>query len=129
MNKPARRQAREQLTPYAEAWRQRAHREAYTAAVWRCYVRSRIPEISNLLIERYGTKKVVLFGSFARDEAIPGSDIDLLVAELPMELIIDATVAAERIVPDVSVDLVPLECARPEVLARIQTEGILLHDR
>jgi len=31
------------------------------------------------LVERYGIKSLYLFGSLARDEAHPGSDVDLLV--------------------------------------------------
>jgi predicted nucleotidyltransferase len=30
-------------------------------------------------LERYGAKKIAIFGSYARDEAKPESDIDILV--------------------------------------------------
>ncbi|NQE44497.1 hypothetical protein C5S31_00560 [ANME-1 cluster archaeon GoMg2] len=31
------------------------------------------------ILERYGAKKIAIFGSYARDEAKPESDIDIIV--------------------------------------------------
>ena len=31
------------------------------------------------ILERYGVKKIAVFGSYARDEAKPESDVDILV--------------------------------------------------
>ena len=39
-----------------------------------------IREAFPLLREAYGLKSIDVFGSVARDEALPGSDIDLLVS-------------------------------------------------
>lgn len=35
-----------------------------------------------VLSERFGIKKIALFGSFARDEATQSSDIDLVILEM-----------------------------------------------
>jgi predicted nucleotidyltransferase len=124
MSDPAYTDSPDWLASYVEAWRGRASCEAAAAALWRRQVAARLPAFVELLVKRYGVTKVVLFGSFARGEAAPGSDLDLLVEGLPMERLIEATVALERLLPhDITLDLVPAEQARPEVLARIAGEG------
>jgi predicted nucleotidyltransferase len=118
------------LASYVEAWRGGTSREAAAAALWRQQVAARLPALVDLLVERYGVTEVVLFGSFARDEAAPGSDLDLLVEGLPMERLIEAMVALERLLPHhITLYLVPVERARPEVLARIAGEGVRLDER
>lgn len=119
----------ELLTQYIEGWRSRSRREAKAAAAWRECVRKRIDAVSEILAEDFGASKIVLFGSFARAEASPGSDVDLLVSGIPTERIIQATVAAERIVGDANVDLVPVESARPAVRERADSEGVVLYGR
>jgi predicted nucleotidyltransferase len=44
-------------------------------AVWRA-----VKEHARFLVQRYPEiRRIVLFGSFARDRAVPGSDLDLLI--------------------------------------------------
>jgi predicted nucleotidyltransferase len=41
--------------------------------------RSAIDSITAQLVEKYRPEKIILFGSAARGEAAPGSDVDLLI--------------------------------------------------
>lgn len=75
-----------------------------------------------------------LFGSFARDEATPSSDVDVAVlleggapktlAELPTRLAEDLGALARR-----PVDLVVLDGAPPDLIHRVLRDGRLLLDR
>lgn len=77
------------------------------------------------LAERYGVRRVVLFGSVARGEATSESDVDLAVEGLaPADLLAAMAVAAERI--GRPVDLVRLEEASPSMASRIGDEGVPL---
>jgi predicted nucleotidyltransferase len=97
------------------------------AAAWRGRLRRRIEKAAVMLGQEFGASRVLLFGSFARAEASPGSDVDLLATGIPFEKILDATVAAERIIEDAQVDLVPAEAARPFVHERAESEGVILY--
>ena len=85
-------------------------------------IRAMIPSVADLLVRDFGVRKVVLFGSLARGDGRPDSDIDLAVEGLPPELTFRAMARAADIAGR-HVDLVPLETARPEVLAIIEREG------
>lgn len=80
-----------------------------------------------MLAEDFGATRVLLFGSLARGTATPRSDVDLLIAGLPFERLIEATVRADRLLAEASADLVPADRVRPEILARALAEGIVLH--
>jgi predicted nucleotidyltransferase len=97
------------------------------AAAWRDRLRKRIETVALMLAENFGASRIVLFGSFARAEASPGSDVDLLTSGVPSEGIIEATAAAERIIGGARVDLVPTESARPVVRKRAESEGVVLY--
>jgi len=91
-------------------------------------IKATIPSVVELLTRVYGARKVILFGSLVRGDARPDSDIDLAVEGLApadtFRALARATGVAGR-----HVDLVPLEDARPEVLAIIAREGEVLFDR
>jgi hypothetical protein len=53
--------------------------------------------------------------------------VDLLVTGLPPQRLFEAAAAAERLLPMADIDLVPIELARPEVVARAEYEGRLLY--
>jgi predicted nucleotidyltransferase len=78
------------------------------------------------LVREYGATRIVLLGSLVREEARPGSDIDLLVHGLSPSKVFEAGAAADRMMGDVSVDLVPAEIARAEIRARAEQEGEVL---
>ena len=86
-----------------------------------------VPLVADCLAQEFGVRRVVLFGSVARGTAREESDIDLAVEGLaPGHLFRTMARAAE--VAGRPVDLVPLEDARPEVLAILAVEGQVIRD-
>jgi predicted nucleotidyltransferase len=88
-----------------------------------------------VLVERYGAQRVWLFGSLARLRAVHNaSDIDLAVEDLSSDQYFAALATLWDIVTDTDVspaftlDLVPLEDARPGLVNLIRTEGKLLYE-
>lgn len=66
--------------------------------------RSAIASITAQLIEKYQPEKIILFGSAARGEATPGSDVDLLIikSDTPLygaDRIMEVSRLIERDVP------------------------------
>jgi hypothetical protein len=115
------------IADYVAGWRERDRRAASDAGAWRAAVRARLPALVGLLTRDFGARRILLFGSLARGEAGPGSDLDLLVDGLWAARLIEATVAAERLLGDVDLDPVPTQLARPGVAARASAEGELLY--
>ena len=90
-------------------------------------IRSVVPVVADVLAREFSVRKVVLFGSIARGLAGSYSDIDLAVEGLPPEQTFRAMARAADVAGR-NVDLVPLEDARPEVLAIIEREGEVIRD-
>lgn len=105
----------------------RARQERAAAAAWRARMLARLPAVARMLRGDFGARQVLLFGSLARGEAGPGSDVDLLVDGLAMADLIRATVRAERLLEEAHADLAPRASARPEVRARAESEGRVIH--
>lgn len=80
-----------------------------------------------LLKEKFGATRVVLFGSLAHGAWFtPRSDIDLLVEGISPEAFFKAEEAVEALASGYKVDLLePRECS-PELLSRIDEEGLEL---
>jgi predicted nucleotidyltransferase len=117
------------LASYVYGWRRRSRLEAEKVTAWRERVRARIDPVVKMLVRDFRVSRVVLFGSFARGEAVPGSDVDLLVTGISAERVLDAVVAADRILRESALDLVPSELARPVVRERAEREGVVLYGR
>jgi uncharacterized protein len=115
------------LSSYVEGWRMRERARQREETEWRARIAARLPQVVRMLAEDFGATRVLLFGSLARGAAEPGSDVDLLVDGLPLELLVAATVRADRLLAEASADLVPADRVRPEVLSRALAEGVLLH--
>lgn len=115
------------LTSYVQGWTERARRRAAADAAWRDKILARIDEVVALLRDDFGVRRILLFGSFARGEAKPGSDLDLLVDDLPNDRLIEATSALERLLKEVDVDLVLVRSAYPAIKARAESEGTPLY--
>lgn len=115
------------LESYVDGWRQRALRAEGERSAWQHGLRARLKAVVDLLVRDYGVRRIVLFGSLARDEARPGSDVDLLVDGLGLEHLVEASAQAGRILQDADVDLVPAQVARPEILIRAELEGQVLY--
>src|SRR5438105_4727804 len=81
-----------------------------------------------LLKQEFGVKRVVLFGSLARG---PGrfyarSDVDLAVWKLDEQRYFNAVARLLDLDPEIGVDLVEAEYAKPSLKVAIEREGIEL---
>ncbi|MCB9727200.1 MAG: nucleotidyltransferase domain-containing protein [Deltaproteobacteria bacterium] len=102
--------------------RQRAEATRARALSRAAALRERLPAARALLVDGYGARRVVLFGSLATGEVHEGSDVDLAVEGLPKLAYFDA-LAALMDAMETRVDLVRLEDAPPSLAARIEAEG------
>lgn len=78
------------------------------------------------LRDRYGVSRLALFGSFARDEASPGSDLDLLVT-FDGRPDFDRFMGLKLYLEDLfgtAIDLVTPGAVRPELRGPIEREAI-----
>lgn len=114
------------VSQYVEGLRARLESRREEEQARRERLRAALPLAVERLVREFGVRRVVVFGSLARDEAGLESDVDLLVEGLPPERLFEASAALSRDL-DSEVDLVPAEAARPEVLRRALEEGQLLH--
>jgi predicted nucleotidyltransferase len=90
-------------------------------------IRATVPLVADVLVREFGVRRVVLFGSVARGAARPDSDIDIALEGLPPGQTFHAMARAAEVAGR-NVDLVPMEGARPEVLATIDREGEVIRD-
>ncbi|HTT83298.1 MAG TPA: nucleotidyltransferase domain-containing protein [Rhizomicrobium sp.] len=76
-------------------------------------------------------ERIVLFGSRARGDAAPRSDIDLAIAcpRADPKVWSDIIEAADEAPTLLQIDLVRMETAPPELLAEIAREGRVLYER
>ena len=87
----------------------------------------RVRRAASLLRERFGARRVVLFGSLAhRAWFTTDSDVDLAVEGLPPEHYWDAWRLVEEVVADRPVDLVEIESASPSLRHAINQHGVEL---
>lgn len=103
--------------------RERLRRARERAAAWNVEAASQAWAAARRLRSEFGAREVILFGSVARGEGRPGSDVDLLVDGVPDERWFDACAAAADEVRCAEVDMVPRRHARPHVLQRALAEG------
>jgi predicted nucleotidyltransferase len=75
-------------------------------------------------------ERIVLFGSRARGDAMPRSDIDLAVAcpRADPKVWSDIAEAAEEAPTLLRIDLVRMDTAPPELLAEIARDGRVLYE-
>ena len=81
------------------------------------------------LAQTYPVSRVVLIGSLARGEFREGSDIDLVVEGLPVDVLFRAGADIEGMAAGLRVDLIPLESARPLLRTVVAEDGIELFRR
>ena len=77
-------------------------------------------------LTRFGVKSLALFGSVARDEAGPASDLDLLV-EFEGAATFDAYMGLKLYLEDLlasHVDLVMRKALRPRMMASVEREAV-----
>jgi predicted nucleotidyltransferase len=110
----------------AATFRRRLTAERSRAANRAAELSRRAEEAAATLVGKCGATRVWLFGSLAWGEAHAGSDVDLLVEGLPSEAWSVACALAEAVV-QAPVDLIRVEEASPELVARVRDRGVLLH--
>lgn len=89
--------------------------------------RSELGQIEQVLRDRYGAQKIILFGSLAKDRFTEESDIDLAVAGLAPTEFFDAYAEVNRL-SRFRVDLKPLDRLDSHFYHRILTQGEILHE-
>lgn len=93
-----------------------------------------IAEIQNLIApvaRRYGVERVFLFGSYARGEATPGSDIDLRVDSGAIRGYFKLAGFYRELAETLgkSVDVLTTGALSDEFLARIAKEEVMLYEQ
>ena len=80
-----------------------------------------------VLKKKFGAKRVVLFGSLSQDAwCTPRSDIDICADGIPFEQFFRAEAEIEAIASEFKIDLLDFKECSPELLKRIEKEGIEL---
>ena len=113
---------------YVEAWRRRFAEQRAAGEEHRTRALEAAQRAADLLVERYGVTKVVLFGSLAWRRPRPDSDIDLAVEDLAPERFFRADAQLAREIP-IPIDLKLLAECPPLLRRRIEEEGVVLHAR
>ena len=111
---------------HVEYWRRRqAEHTALCEALAR-QARSDLRAVVELLVQRYGATRVILFGSLARGRFSPGSDIDLAVEGIEKARFFEA-LADVNSLSHAWVDLKPLEALDPYFRKRVMEAGECLY--
>jgi predicted nucleotidyltransferase len=119
-----------ELGSFEDAWRERFAQAGRAREELAREARARLEPMCARLVQRYGVRRIWLFGSLAEGAFREGSDIDLAVEGLPGgSALFRAGVELEEIACPFPVDLVPLEEARPSLREKVLSRGTLLHDR
>ena len=112
--------------PYLTAHRERSLREgaANVVAAQRALKIARA--LAQLLVDRFGARRVVLTGSLARGDFVQGSDVDLAAEGVAPGDFYRAGAELETQAEGLSVDLVPIESASTAYLDALSREGVEL---
>jgi predicted nucleotidyltransferase len=113
------------LAPYVATLRARERALRDDRARWTKEARSRLPDLVRILHQEFNARRIILFGSLARDDVREDSDIDLAVDGLAPR---DYWRALDRLISTAgrAVDLVPLEGAPESLRDRLAREGEVL---
>lgn len=120
----------ERYDKYIISWRERLKKEKIQQQEKIAVAKKIAEECAQLLVERYGAKRVYLIGSLAREGVFHEmSDIDLVVEGLPSHCYIAAlTEVWDRLPKGFHVDLIPIEDSFDGIRQRVKREGVLLHE-
>ncbi|AEN73568.1 hypothetical protein Rhom172_1651 [Rhodothermus marinus SG0.5JP17-172] len=114
-------------TDYVAYWQRRLAAEKRAEAVrWRqAWALARAA--ARLLYGRFGVQRVAVFGSLTHPERFSRwSDVDLAVWGLRPEDTWRALAAIGSLDPEIPIDLVDMNCCRPDLASVIENEGIPL---
>lgn len=84
------------------------------------------------VFERFGAVRLaVLFGSYAKGEATPSSDVDIAVLAEDRGVILDLAAEVSRTlgIPETLVSIIDLRLANPVLAVKILREGVKIIDR
>lgn len=110
---------------YIQAWRKRLHQQREQDKITLRKAKGYAIECAKILVEKFGAKRVYLFGSAKEGHFGGDSDIDLAVEGLEPHLYFKALVGIHRVCDDFKVDLIPLEdCTYREMIIE---EGELIY--
>ena len=86
--------------------------------------------IADCLKKNYGATRVILFGSFARNEATEDSDIDLLVISPTTEKFYQRMASVLQIVREMSIGmpLAPIVLTPEELTSRLERGDQFVHE-
>lgn len=114
---------REQREKYTSGWikrkkeKEESLKERYKLAMEKAAL------VAQMLRKDYGVKKVVLFGSLAKNKLWGHSDIDIAVEGLADGCYLNAVWETSEIASPFKVDLVPIERAVEGLKEKIKREG------
>jgi len=102
-------------------------RQAKQIESLRSYAMKKAKEAAILLKEKYGAKRVILFGSLCRKGYLhERSDLDLLVEGVKTADILRAGFEAWMVAEPFDVDIIPIEIAEEKIIKIAFEEGIEL---
>lgn len=117
----------EQMAVYRATARRRIRRRQQEIARRRERAWAVARSAARLLKEEYGARRVMLFGSLARNEPLhPRSDVDLVAWGLDEKLYYRAVSRLLDLDATIKVDLIMAEEAPPALLEAVEREGVLL---
>jgi uncharacterized protein len=106
-------------------WAERAARAEAEAAQLAERFSAALPQLRQRCAE-FGVSELYLFGSLARGQQRPGSDVDLAVLGCPPERFYRFSAALERCL-NTAVDVIDLELAPPDIRATLSAEGVRIY--
>ena len=113
-------------TPYVEAWRRR-FQESRRQDRKRAQAAEACLTRAVAVLRRHGARRIILFGSLARDCFRERSDIDLAVEGIPAESYTRA-LADLMLAIDWPVDLKPLEEIEPSFAEHVIRSGKIIYE-
>jgi predicted nucleotidyltransferase len=129
MNEETSKQGAEEdrFAPYVAAWRRRWQAEEEAVQRRRSQALAEAERAARMLVERYGVRKVVLFGSLAWGRFQMTSDVDLAADGLAPERFFRAAADLSREI-SVPIDLKLISDCPPVLRRRIAEEGMVLFE-
>jgi predicted nucleotidyltransferase len=119
--------SKEKMEEYRRSWRKRQERERQEMQARRQRAWMIARQAAELLRNRFGASKVVLFGSLARDDLFhERSDIDLAAWGIDERAYLKAVGQLLSIDPAIPVDLLRAEEAEQKLLNVVEREGIAI---
>jgi len=107
-------------------WRRRGANRRERADQAAAEARADLGRITDLLVRKFGAKRIILYGSLARGHFAPGSDIDLAVEGVSKRDYF-AALGAVNGITERWVDLKPIEQLGPRFRHRVLMEGMEIY--